>query len=65
MLVYPDYPASLSKLSLKKSRKRAAGYEVRKTFLHLTLSKTIYNSNLYRKDGESTGKHLTMTNVNL
>ena len=41
MLVYPDYPTSLSKLSLNKygSRKRVTGYEVRKTFLNLTLLK--------------------------
>ena len=37
MLVYPDYPTSLSKLSLNK--KRATGYEVRKTLINLTLLK--------------------------
>ena len=41
MLVYPDYPTSLSKLSLNKKLqiKRATGYEVRETFLNLTLLK--------------------------
>ena len=39
MLVYPDYPTSLSKLSLNKICKRATGYEVRETFLNLTLLK--------------------------
>ena len=39
MLVYPDYPTSLSKLSLNKNRKQATCYEVRKTFLNLTLLK--------------------------
>ena len=40
MLVYPDYPTSPSKLSLnKKLQKGYTGYEVRKTFLNLTLLK--------------------------
>ena len=39
MLVYPDYSTSLSKLSLNKKSQKATGYEVRKTFLNLTLLK--------------------------
>ena len=37
MLVYPDYPTSLGKLSLNKKLQK--GYEVRKTFVNLTLLK--------------------------
>ena len=40
MLIYPDYPTSLSKVSLnEKYSKRATGYQVRKMFLNLTLFK--------------------------
>ena len=39
MLVYPDYPTSLSKLSLNKKLQKGYGYEMCKTFVNLTLLK--------------------------
>ena len=59
MLVYPDYPTSLSKLSLNKKLQKALlamrCVKRSQTWPYLKLT-----SNYYRKDGESTGKHLSL-----